>query len=301
MTRTTYDSGGTALPEGERLHEAFAEELDRPGLEGPSFDAVLRSGTARLRRRRVTVGATFAVASVAAVATAALAAGGTATRGVDSAASGAGVGSPAANAAVGTTLSAPGGGSATTPARASTSAGVPAPASAPAPADAVLASGSVNGHAWQLVRKYTLDRPMSNAPSKGSTPLWCGNLDVIVDGVQTNAGSGNSPCLNPNGTPQVPANPADPGFASIVIIDAHHDRLGTLVTGSVSPLIASVGAQCASQSLTAKTSQPAGDTSAYYSFVLPNGSGCQLGSLSFFDASGSRTASLTGVGFEGGK
>jgi hypothetical protein len=59
--------------------------------------------------------------------------------------------------------------------------------------------------------------------------------------------------------------------------------------------------QCATKPLTVEASHPTGDTNAYYAFTLPNGSGCQRGSLSFFDAAGSRTASLPDVLFEGGK
>jgi hypothetical protein len=293
MTRTTKDSGDAAFPEGERLHAAFAEEIDRPGLEGPSFDAVRRSGTARLRRRRATVGATFAVASVAAVATAVLATGG-ASHGVNSADSGANT----TPAAAGTTPSAP---------TVSTTTQTPPPApTTPTtplhPADAVLISGTADGHNWRLVRQFTIDQQL-NAPNAPAPPgsLWCGNLNIIVDGVQTNSGNGNSPCLD-LAKPQVPT-PAlsDPGFTSIVILDPHHTRLGTIVAGAVNPQTASVTALCGSKSFTVKPNQPAGDTVAYYAFDFPNGSGCQLGTLSFFNASGTRTAYLPGMLFEGGK
>ena len=287
------DSGYAAFPDGERLHEAFAEEVDRPGLEGPAFELVLRSGTSRLRRRRAGVGATFAVAGVAAVASATLATAG-ASHHVNSAAAAATTTTTTGTTvtvqgALGTTLAAPAHTSTTNP-----------PAH---PDDAVLTSGTIDGHAWKLVRQFTLNQQFSDpgAPAGTVKPQWCGNLNVIVDGVWTNAGSGDTACLDQNGKPTVSANPADPGYTTIAILDARHDRLGAVTAGSVSTQITSVTAQCGAQALTAKTSQPAGDVNAYYTFTFADGASCQVGSLSFFNASGSRTAFLPGLSLSGGK
>jgi len=93
----------------------------------------------------------------------------------------------------------------------------------------------------------------------------------------------------------------DPGFTSIVILTPHHVRLGAVVAGEISPLTASVTAQCGAKSFTDKPLQPSGDHVAYYAFTLPNGSGCQTGALSFFDSAGSRVGAMSGVAFEGGK
>lgn len=292
MTRMTHGPGDAVFPDGERLHDAFAEEVDRPGLEGPSFDAVLRSGTARRRRNRVTTGTTFAVASVAAVATAVLATGGGTSHDVSTAAGSTGTNSTTTAQTSGiTTLTSPAAG--------------PAKAAPAHPADVVLTSGTVDGHSWQLVRAYTLDQPSKTSdahdPAQGSAPKWCGYLNVVADGVKTNAGSGDTPCLGPNGKPVTAANPAEPGFTSIAILDAHHDRLGAVVAGSVSPQIASVTAQCGTQSFTAKTSRPAGDATAYYTFTFPAGSSCQVGTLSFFNAAGTPMAFMSNVLLAAGK
>ena len=304
MTRTTNDPGDTAFPDGERLHEAFAEEIDRPGLDGPAYDAVLRSGTARLRRRRVTVGATFAVASMTAVATAVIATGGGASQNVNATESP----TNTTPAAVGTTTapsaSAPSSPTARTSSPAATSTTTPGGAQAHLP-DAVITSGTLDGHTWQLIREYQPDPgpppgitvPGDPAPRK---PQWCTSLNIVVDGVWTNAGAGGGGCV-PTGQQEGAPPLTDPGFTSIVILTPQHVRLGAVVTGNVSPLTASVTAQCGAKSFTGKPMQPSGDNVAYYAFTLPNGSGCQTGALSFFDSSGSRVGAMSGVAFEGGK
>jgi hypothetical protein len=305
MTDIIDDSGGAAFPDGERLHEAFAEEIERPGLEGPSYDAVLRSGTARVRRRRVTVGATFALASVTAVATAVLATGGAgASRGVNTADS---VNGTAPAAATSTTPAARTSAQSAVPASPTsptTSTSTPTSPPPPShPADEVLASGTGDGHSWQLVRRFTQEQlpPGTSTPPPGWVAHWCGDLNIITDGIWTNAGSGGGGCLTQGQTQLPPPDPAHPGFTSIAILDPHHGRLGTIVAGSVSPKTASITAQCGSKQFTTKPSQPAGDNVAYYTFTFPNGSDCVAGTLSFFDASGSRTAFLTDVALAGGK
>lgn len=320
MTKRTDDAWDAAFAEsqdGERLREAFAEEVERPGLEGPSYDAVLRSGTARLRRRRATLGATFTVVGVTGVAAAVLATGLGATHGTYTAdaaihPAAATTGAVTTTSAVHTTNSAPEAAAGTTRAARgsvpSTSSvadagGAAAAGASSYPADAVLASGTFGGHAWQLVRRYRQSVALSlpGAPTPGSEAEWCGELDIVVDGVTTNSGNGNTPCLAPGPKAVPPPNPADPGFTSVSILDTHHEHLGAIVAGSVSPAIVSVTALCGSKSSTVKTSQPPGDVTAYYSFTFQSGSGCQAGSLSFFDASGSRTAFITDAALAGGK
>jgi hypothetical protein len=299
MTRTTNDPGDTAFPDGERLHEVFAEEIERPGLNGPSYDAVLRSGNARLRRRRVTVGATFAVASVTAVATAVIATGGGAPQNVNAADSP----TNTTPAAVGTTP-AP---SASTPSTSSSAVlSTTAPSSPAHLPDAVVTSGTLDGHAWQLVREYRLvPGPPAGITSMPGDPAhpkpqWCTSLNVIVDGVWTNAGAGGGSCV-PIGQQEGAPSLTNPGFTSIAIMTPYHVRLGAVVAGSVSPLTASVTAQCGAKSFMDKPLQPSGDNVAYYAFTLPNGSGCQTGALSFFDSSGSRVGAMSGVAFEDDK
>jgi hypothetical protein len=289
MTRRTIDSGDAVSPDGERLHAAFAEEVDRPGLEGPAFDLVLRSGTARLRRRRATVGATFAVASVTAVAAAALAAGGMSH------------GTASSPAAAGTTTT---GTTTTTPAAdPAAPAHSDTPTPPPLPPDAVLTGGTLDGHSWQLVRAFTATRvpiPL-DGPMPAELWRWCGRLNVVVDGTWTNAGNGDNACLDQEGRQIFPADPSNPGFTSIAIVDSHHDRLGTVVAGRVSSRIGSVTAQCGSQTVTAKASQPAGDTDAYYALTFGKDASCQTGSLSFFQTTGGQVAYFTDVMLVGGK
>ncbi|MEY9859698.1 hypothetical protein ABH935_005331 [Catenulispora sp. GAS73] len=303
MTRTTNDPGDTGFPDGERLHEAFAEEIDRPGLDGPSYDAVLRSGNARLRRRRVTVGATFAVASVTAVATAVIATGGGASQNVNAADNP----TNTTPAAAGTTTAPSGSAPGTTSSAATSTTAPTSPASPTHLPDAVITSGALDGHAWQLVREYKLDpgpppgiTSMPGDPAPHPKPQWCTSLNVIVDGVWTDAGAGGGSCV-PLGQQEEAPSLTDAGFASIAIVTPNHVRLGAVVAGSVSPLTASVTAQCGAKSFTDKPLQPSGDNVAYYAFTLPNGSGCQTGALSFFDSSGSRVGAMSGVAFEGGK
>ncbi|WP_194916510.1 hypothetical protein [Catenulispora rubra] len=304
MTRTTNDPGGTAFPDGERLHEAFAVEIDRPGLDGPSYDAVLRSGNARLRRRRVTVGATFALASVTAVATAVIATGGGASQNVNTADSPTNTTPAAAGTTTTPSASTP---DASTPGASSSAAtSTTAPTSPSHLPDAVIASGTLDGHAWQLIREYTPDPgPPPGITSMPGAPAhpklqWCTSLNVIVDRVWTDAGAGGGGCVPPGQQVGAPSL-TNPGFTSIAIVTPQHVRLGAVVTGSISPLTASVTAQCGAKSFTGKPIQPSGDNVAYYAFTLPNGSGCQTGALSFFDSSGSRVGAMSGVAFEGGK
>jgi hypothetical protein len=299
MTRWTMDPGDTAFPDGERLHEAFAEEVDRPGLEGPAFDLVLRSGTARLRRRRAGFGATFAVAGVAAVATATLATGGMSHDANSAAAANT---STSTNADTSTIVTVPGALSTDLAAPAQTSSSTTADPPAH-PDDAVLDSGTVDDHHWQLVRRFTLNQPISvpDDPAGTTKPQWCGSLDVVVDGVWTNSGSGDTACLNQDGKPTMTANPDDPGYTTIAILDPQHNRLGAITAGSISARITSVTAKCGAQTLTDKPSQPDGDVNAYYTFAFTGGVSCPAGSLSFFNASGSRTAFLPGLSLSGGK
>ncbi|MEZ0109090.1 hypothetical protein ABH920_003100 [Catenulispora sp. EB89] len=303
MTRTTNDPGDAAFPDGERLHEAFAEEIDRPGLDGPSYDAVLRSGTARLRRRRVTVGATFAAASVTAVATAVIATGGGASQNVNASANPTNTTPAAAGTTTAPSTSAP-----STASPATTSKAAPTTSSSPAHLpDAVITSGTLEGHTWELVREYKVDpgpppgiTSVPGDPAPHPKPQWCTSLNVIVDGVWTNGGVGGGSCV-PIGQQEGAPSLTNPGFTSIVILTPQHVRLGAVVAGNISPLTKSVTAQCGAKSFTGKPLQPSGDNVAYYSFTLPNGSGCQTGALSFFDSSGSRVGSMSGVAFEGGK
>ena len=128
---------------------------------------------------------------------------------------------------------------------------------------------------------------------------WCSTLNIITDGVWTNAGSGGG-CLGKK-MQETPPDPANPGFSSIAILDSHHDHLGTIVAGTISPKTASVTAQCGSKQFTTKPFQPSGDNVAYYTLTFPKGSDCLVGTLSFFSASGTRTAFLTDVALAGGK
>jgi hypothetical protein len=290
----------SAFLDAERLRDALEREVDRPGLEGPSLEAVLHSAAGRVRRRRVTVGATVAVAAVAVGTSVAV------SRGV--------VGGPGPNrsdpravAAAGTTSRAAA--AATTAAAAGTlaAATMTAPTQSTAtgrlPADVVLASGTVDGHSWRLALHY--DQPVTAAwgtvggptPNPDSNRQVCADYSVFVDDTWTNAGGGGEACVvDGKAQPSAPELTA-PGFSSIGILDPQHGYHGGVVVGSVAGGTASVVAQCSSgKKYDATPFQPVPGSSFYYTFVFPTGSSCGTGTLSFYDAAHKRVAFLGDVG-----
>lgn len=290
----------SAFSDAGRLRDALEEEVDRPGLEGPSLEAVLRSAAGRVRRRRVTVGATFAVAAVA-VGTSVAVSHGLGTSGQEPG---------LANAATGTSIAAAGTTAATTAAAAAGTTTAPSqntttPSSQTTtiqlPADLVLKSGTLDGHPWRLsVHFLQPTPPPSPLPGEPSytdpSHRNCAEIAVFMDDTWTNAGGGGEDCVV-DGQQQHYTPPLDqPGFSSIGILDPEHGYHGGVVVGNVNSGTASVVAQCSSGKKYETTPfQPVAGGSYYYTFLFPNGSGCGAGTLSFYDASHKRVAYLGDV------
>jgi hypothetical protein len=289
----------SAFFDAERLRDALEREVDRPGLEGPSLEAVLHSAAGRVRRRRVTVGATVAVAAVAVGTSVAVSHAGVGDRGP--------AGTDTHTAAAGTTgatgtPATAAGTTAATPTQSTTTS--PTTAAGGLPADVVLASGTVGGHAWRAALHY--DDPASPAPGEptGPTPNptldpnqpVCAYIALFVDGLWTNGGGGGVDCVL-DGVRQTLDQPLDqPGFSSIGILDPQHGYHGGFVSGNVNSGIASVVAQCSSGKKYDTTPfQPVPGGSHYYTFVFPTGTACGSGTLSFYDASHKRVAFLGDV------
>ncbi|GAA2027165.1 hypothetical protein GCM10009839_27290 [Catenulispora yoronensis] len=250
----------------DRLREAFAEEVDRPGLGGPSLDAVLRAGGGRLRMRRAAYGTTFAVTAAAAVAVTSIAAhGGTAAR-------------PAALAAASSPTDPEGG----------------------TPAPVVLTAGDLDGHAWQLVWKFRQVQ-LSSDPSNEQSPTypeWCADVAMYVDGAWTNSDN-RAPCTvrDPSGH-HLATSLDHPMIYPVPILDTQRHRYGSAVVGEVNQGTAKVVAQCGDQQFTT-TPRVATNGASYFAFAFPENSTCKSGSLKFYDASGRQVASKDDESFVG--
>lgn len=271
-----------ALPDVGRLPEAFADELDRPGLDGPSLDAVLRAGVSRSRRRKAAFSGTFAVAAAAAVAVTAVATR-TGSAGADNTASAASGGGAVAATSPATPDSAP--------VTHTTSSALSAPASSATPvhpATLILNSGTADGHPWKLVREFK-ENPLNQQ--------GCAQVSLYVDGTWTNAGSGGVDECVVNGQLHHVTEPADqPGFASITLLTPNHEHLAGVVVGEVNPATAKVVARCGSKQFTTTPTHADGDYGYYYSLVIPKDADCPTGEITFSDASGKTLARLTDVG-----
>lgn len=275
-----------AFPDAGRLRDAMAEEVDRPGLEGPSFDAVMRSA-GRIRRRRVTAGATFAVAAVAlATSVTASRVGGSGAGGGNRGAAAEGTPGTATVSATTAGGSTAGGSTAGGTATTATS-GTTSGTGAHIPADVVLKTGTSDGHPWRFVIHFDPNvRPSSND---------CGSLSLYVDDIWTNAGGSSANCFFDGQLVYRPRPLSESGFSAIEIIDTHHAHYGSIVSGDVNPAVTSVVAQCVGGKKYDATPFAAGG-GYYYVMVFPSGSNCPHGTLSFFDASHQRVGFMEDVG-----